>query len=258
VEGLPIEVRELPDEQSEAEFVARTIVRLSSGSEGEAEYDRSESDEGIGSYSILDRLLALQKKRGRVVMRLPQLPVSHAPLSDFAVLFRTHAQSRAMEEAFVRSGIPYRVVGGVRFYERKEVKDVLAYVRLALNHRDRLALQRVVNEPSRGVGDKSLGKIREVMSGKAGASIQEIRASVGALGLTARAQKGADEFFFLIEHFQELSESEELPALLRLVVNRVGFKNMLRDGTDMGETRWENVQELVSVAAKFAGVPTKR
>jgi len=92
---------------------------------------------------------------------VPQLPKKHESLREFCILYRTHAQSRALEEVMIEASIPYQIVGGLKFYERKEIKDVLAYLRLTLNFRDLVSLRRVINEPPRGIGDKSYSVIRD-------------------------------------------------------------------------------------------------
>ena len=140
------------NERAEGEFVAKKIIVLSSGREGEVEYDYSQNDNDPESYSILDRFLKARKLYGAKLDNfrhslLPQMPKKHDSLKEYCVLYRTHAQSRALEEAFIESGIPYQIVGGLKFYERKEIKDALAYLRLVLNFRELIALKRVINEP---------------------------------------------------------------------------------------------------------------
>ena len=92
---------------------------------------------------------------------MPQLQKSTNSLKEFCILYRTHAQSRALEEVLIEASIPYQIVGGLKFYERKEIKDMLAYLRLTLNFRDLVSLKRVINEPPRGIGDKSYEVIRD-------------------------------------------------------------------------------------------------
>ncbi len=169
--GAKIWIEAAEDERAEAHFVARQIVRLAGGEEDEPEYEPE-----IKPLSILDRFLRSKRRQlgpraGKLLMPgfgLLQLPKAHSPLSNFAVLYRTHAQSRALEEAFIAANIPYQIVGGVKFYERKEIKDMLAYLRLILNFRDLISLKRVLNVPARGIGEKSYQIIKEFMLARSG------------------------------------------------------------------------------------------
>jgi DNA helicase-2/ATP-dependent DNA helicase PcrA len=159
--GKKIIVEEAFDGRAEALYVAKQIIRLSTGQETENDYEMEE-EEPVQSFSILDQFLKKQQARpfNRGGLYTPQLPKVHDSLNQFAVLYRTHAQSREIEEAFIQSGIPYQIVGGVKYYERKEIKDVLAYLRLIVNYRDLLSMKRVINEPARGIGPKSYGLVK--------------------------------------------------------------------------------------------------
>jgi len=272
--GRQIEVVEQEDEQQEAEFVAKSIIRLSTGEEDAPE----EIVEEPKTFSILDQFLKKAKQNSRTSQHLsflPQLPKDHGPLSSFAVLFRTHAQSRALEEVFIESGIPYQIVGGLRFYERKEIKDVLAYLRLAASYRDLLSLKRVINEPSRGIGDKTFQILKDVVMKESTEAISNnkfqitngaqyieqlniFRSKVKDIAFGPKIGKAVDDFFHLLEQFGLLEPEETLLSLMRLVVKRSGYEQWLRDGSEMGEARWENVEELFTVAEKFNGKPWRQ
>src|SRR6185436_3117822 len=134
--------------------------------------------------------------------RIHHLPKQHEPLSQFALLYRTHSQSRALEEAFIEAAIPYQIIGGVKFYERKEIKDMLAYARLIQNFRDLVSLKRVINEPARGIGDKSYQTIKKfVIDHKAITHLAEFRAKLSAIVLPPKQHAAAQAFFLLIENF---------------------------------------------------------
>jgi DNA helicase-2/ATP-dependent DNA helicase PcrA len=154
---------------------------------------------------------------------------------DCAVLYRTNAQSRAVEETMLRFKIPYRVVGGLRFYERKEVKDVIAYLRLMSNSSDYEAMARIVTAPPRGIGDKTL----ELMRGYKYDDSDEM-----LLALPVKVQA----FFEMLKGLSLLSLTLPLDQLILKIVERVGYKQFLLDGSPEGEARWENVQELATVA----------
>lgn len=263
-DGRKIVVAEQDDETEEARFVAKTIVRAASGqADNELEY---EAEEEAPAFSILDHFLKKTKHRNIGSPLLPQLPKDHSDLGRFAVLFRTHAQSRALEEVFIESGVPYQIIGGLRFYERKEIKDIIAYIRLSLNYRDVLSLKRVINEPARGIGDKSMEILRGMVMkesvsevvGKKTHDIESFRSELKEVKFGPKIAAAVDNFFQLLDVFQQLPEEEALPSLVRLILKRTGYEAWVKDGTETGETRWENVQELLSVTEKYKGMPWKQ
>ena len=176
--------------------------------------------------------------------------------SDFAVLYRTNAQSRSIEELFLRYAMPYQVVGGVRFYERREVKDLLAYLRLVENPLDAVALARVLNVPPRGIGAKTQEELLTFARGNAIATADAMRraSEIGTVG--RRQQQELAAFAELLDGLRALQPALPLPELLDRVVASVGFETYLRDRTDAGEERWENVLELKSVAAEYTDLET--
>ncbi len=155
--------------------------------------------------------------------------------NDFAVLYRTNAQSRAVEEAFLRFKMPYRVVGGLRFYERKEIKDMISYLRLMSNPADHEALSRIVSAPPRGVGDKTLDQIRGFRYDDPDEKL---------LSLPKKVQ----DFYKILKDLSLASYTAPLDQLILKIAERTGFKEYLLDGTPEGEARWENVEELSGVA----------
>jgi DNA helicase-2/ATP-dependent DNA helicase PcrA len=176
-------------------------------------------------------------------------------LSDFAVLYRTNAQSRAFEDVLLRRGIPYRLVGGLRFYERKEVKDVLAYLRLVANPRDPVAFGRIVNVPRRKIGDRSVAELERIARKRQISPFEAVQhmgeeAELGAAALQALAGFGK-----LIAGLGEQSLRLPIPRLLERVVEETGYQSMLRDGTPEGEERWANVTELVGYSEEYEDVP---
>lgn len=156
----------------------------------------------------------------------------HRSPDDFAVLYRTNAQSRLLEEMFLRYNVPYRLIGALRFYERKEIKDILAYLRLIDNPTDQVALERIINVPTRGIGEKT---------------IKELRLQ-GHEALTAANAK-VRAFFQMIDRLRQQAVSIKPAELIDRVAEVTGYKGFLLDGTDEGQRRWENVEELKSVAA---------
>ncbi|WP_456476775.1 ATP-dependent helicase [Oceanithermus sp.] len=169
-------------------------------------------------------------------------------LDAFAVLYRTNAQSRVLEEAFRRLNLPARIVGGVGFYERREVKDVLAYARLAVNPADDVAVRRVINVPARGVGATSVARLAELAE-REGVSLFEAARRAGEV-LAARQAAAVGRFVALIETLREAAEHSGPEAFLRLVLAETGYSEMLRREGD-GEPRLENLEELLRAAAEW-------
>jgi DNA helicase II / ATP-dependent DNA helicase PcrA len=170
---------------------------------------------------------------------------------DFAVLYRTNAQSRAVEEVFVHYGIPYRIVGGVRFYDRKEVKDILAYLRLVYQPEDTASFERIVNVPARGIGAKSLLSFYEWRR-RNSYSLAEAMVRVSECGeITPKARQGFSELSDIIVSFKNQAD-ELMPAtLIDGLLRRLDYLRFLSDGTPQGEARIENVKELISVANEY-------
>jgi DNA helicase-2/ATP-dependent DNA helicase PcrA len=218
-QGVPVTVHEAYNEQDEALYVLREIERL--------------------------------HKTQRV------------PLDAFGILYRTNAQSRALEDAFVRAALPYRLVGGIRFYERKEIKDVLAYLRLLHNPFDAVSLQRVINLPPRGIGQKT---VQELMrwSAAEGISPYEALTRVAALRFdqdgdplaarapfTVRARELFGAFADIVEPIRRGLAETSVLDILDAVLERSGYARFLQDGTEEGEERWANVQELRAKAQGY-------
>jgi DNA helicase II / ATP-dependent DNA helicase PcrA len=171
---------------------------------------------------------------------------------DFAILYRTNAQSRALEEVLVHYGMPYRIVGGVRFYDRKEVKDILAYLRLIYQPEDTASFERIVNVPARGIGGKSLLNFH-VWRSQSGLNLEQGLAKVADCAvITPKVRTGFAELSDIITSFR-LQMDELMPAsLIDSLLRRLNYLDYLQDGTPQGEARIENVKELLSAAAEYA------
>jgi len=171
---------------------------------------------------------------------------------DFAVFYRTHAQSRILEEALVRRYVPYRIIGGKRFYERKEVKDIIAYLRLACNPNDRLSFARVVNVPRRGVGEKSLEKIY-LFAEETGQALMQVLAEPEVIpGINRKTAADLQDFYGLISYIGDLARSEApLREILDQLLQNSGYIEELQRTTPDAEVRIENIYELRSLAIEF-------
>jgi DNA helicase II / ATP-dependent DNA helicase PcrA len=170
---------------------------------------------------------------------------------DFAVLYRTNAQSRSVEEAFVRYGIPYRIIGGQRFYDRKEIKDIMAYLRLIYQPEDRVSFERVVNVPTRGIGTKSLQQFYAWQATGDQTLQQALQTVHEAPGITAKAKKGLSELGDILLSSREMLEEITLPVLLESLLRRIDYYSYLDDKTPQADARQENVRELVGVAKSY-------
>ncbi len=177
-------------------------------------------------------------------------------LNSFTVLYRTHAQSRVIEEAMIRCGFPYRIIGGVKFYQRREIKDVLAYLRLALNPCDNISLGRIYNVPSRGIGLASFEKLKEFQS--AGTSFAESIEKAGS-GMGKRQLSAFRELAVFIKTISEKSKELTPSGLIKYMLKKTGYELYIKGESAAwrgisGEERWENVKELFTATRKFDGL----
>jgi DNA helicase II / ATP-dependent DNA helicase PcrA len=175
-------------------------------------------------------------------------------LSDAAVMYRTNAQSRALEEQFIRTGTPYVVVGSKKFYERKEIKDVLAYLRLIANPRDTISLQRIINVPVRKIGPKTIAEFMSWAEEKALAPLDALARIEEHPTLATAGKRALESFYHLMVNLRQTALEEKLPYLIDRLLEQSGYARELRDGSDEGEERWNNVLELRRVAEDFSEI----
>ena len=172
-------------------------------------------------------------------------------LDDFAILYRTNAQSRVMEEVLVKSNMSYQIVGGTKFYDRKEIKDLLAYLRLIANNDDDLSLARIINEPKRNIGATSFDKIATYAITQ-DRSIFDAMNEVLFMGLTQRAANSVEKFRELIEGFTKMQDYLSVTELVEQVIDKSGYRQMLEnEKTIEAESRLENIEEFLSVTKAF-------
>ncbi|MER2134796.1 MAG: DNA helicase PcrA [Arthrobacter sp.] len=171
---------------------------------------------------------------------------------DVAIFYRTNAQSRSLEDVLVRVGLPYKVVGGTRFYERKEIKDALAYLRVLVNQDDVVNLRRILNEPKRGIGDRAEYSVAALAERERISFMAALRRAEDAPGLATRSLNAVNGFVKLIDDLAEVASGSGASAALEAVLEQTGYLAQLRSSTDpQDESRVENLAELVAVVREF-------
>ena len=217
--GVPIQRFEAFNEEEEAEWIARQIEGLV-GSTGRGSWLTRRADDDDES--------------------------SRFRAKDVAVMYRMNAQSRAIEEKFLGYGIRYQIVGGTRFYQRREVKDALAYLRVLRSDTDLVSFERIINVPARGIGDKSVEALRRYAGGHDDNTWAAIEAAAAGQveGLAPRIRNAISDFAALVRRLRTRIGVLPLPELLDEILEASGYRAMLADGSEEGEDRWANLLEL--------------
>ena len=172
--------------------------------------------------------------------------------NDFAILYRTNAQSRIFEENFRRKGIPYKIVGGTRFYDRKEIKDLLAYLKVLVNPQDDINIRRIINVPKRSIGDATVAKVQEFAASFELNMWDALSEARGITTLTARNVTTIEPFVALMENLMALSETVPISVLIESILNDTGYMKQLQESDEIEDkSRVENLKELVSDAVDF-------
>ena len=214
--GQPIIVYEAKDEKGEAEFIVSEIAKLSGQNKGEEKIK----------------------------------------LKDIAIFYRTNAQSRSVEEVFLQYGVPYKIVGGVKFYARKEIKDITAYLRLIQNPSDLVSFERIVNTPPRGIGKTTAEKIM-AESKKEKKDVIEAILNYGGGNITSDKIRKLKNFASIIKDGREKCMEMKTLEFLDYFIKKIGFEKYIKDGTEEGERRWENALELFSALEKYKNFSAK-
>jgi DNA helicase II / ATP-dependent DNA helicase PcrA len=176
--------------------------------------------------------------------------------SSFAILYRTNGQSRLLEEALIRKNIPYRVYGGVKFYERKEIKDILAYIRIIFNPLDTISLKRIINVPSRKIGEKSLDNLIEIMDREHMDISQIAEEPMIVESLSGIGANGIKSFVLLYKMLRDISKIESVAILMEAIIRRTSYDEYLKSeyGEDEYEGKLENLEEFVNMASRYDGM----
>ncbi|EEL52377.1 MULTISPECIES: DNA helicase PcrA [Bacillus cereus group] len=180
-----------------------------------------------------------------------EIQMGNRKYTDFAVLYRTNAQSRMVEEIFLKSNIPYKIVGGIKFYDRKEIKDILAYLRLIANPDDEISFARIINMPKRGIGATSIDKIINY-GVQNGISLTTVLDEIEHVGVSAKITKAVKEFASLLHNWVNMQEYLSVTELVEEVIEKTGYRDMLKNERSLeAEGRLENLDEFLSVTQTF-------
>ena len=215
------------------------------------------TENNTGEKIIVKETLNERDEANFIVYTIEELAAKGRKIADFVVLYRTHAQSRAIEEALIKRGFPYQIIGGIKFYERREIKDILSYLRLINNPSDIISFSRAVNIPTRGIGDKTVEKIS--FANKPGHSLIETADSLTeTLSSDTKQKRGLAAFSKLIAALSEKAKKEKLTALIKSVIDQTNYEDYLktiyapsRDEFETADERIENLKELLTVAKKY-------
>lgn len=269
--GKPIMISEVENAEGEGRYIVEHILGIKNqeppkqSESEEITYDRSEadpdSDDGMvqPGQSILDRVMGAkwfaQSQSIDLLRNKMSTQRNNIDFSQYVVLYRTNAQSRALEEIFLQCGVPYTLIGGTRFYERKEIKDVLAYIRVLFNPNDWVSLERIINIPARGIGDRTWFVIEQFCRQN---DLDVMQGAAHAIPGVQNARLGAFvQFVDTLKSITEIMESLTPTEIVDLLLKKIGYKEYIlttSETREKGESRWENVQELKNVTKKFDGL----
>lgn len=226
---------------------ANSVIRNNFGRRGKELWCRGEQGEPI----VVRRLDNQLDEAKYIVDKIMELKIREKRnFSDFAVLYRMNAQSLNLEQIFAKSGLPHRLLGGVRFYERKEVKDILSYLAVIHNPRDDLRLRRIINEPKRKIGEATVTALNNIAAFE-GVSMFEAMKHAQSYTAIAKSAGKLNEFVALIEQLQKIEREEPLSVLFRKTIELSGYRDMLVRGGAAEEDRLQNIEELVSNAVEY-------
>ncbi|MEM9403896.1 MAG: DNA helicase II [Pseudomonadota bacterium] len=232
---------------------ANAVIRNNSSRMGKNLWTEGSEGEPIRIYAAFNE----RDEADFVIGRLREWSDQGNLRADAAVLYRSNAQSRALEEALINAGLPYRVYGGLRFFERQEIKDALAYLRLISNRDDDSAFERIVNRPTRGIGARTVETMRSYARANA-SSLWRAAGAVASDELSGRAANSVQAFVHLIERMARDVEHLDLPEAVDAVIHSSGLVEFFRkEKGERGETRIENLEELVSAAQSFERDPAE-
>ncbi len=186
-----------------------------------------------------------------VIEKMKELTKKGYKLNDLVILYRTHAQSRPLEEEFLTQGFPYKIIGALKFYERKEIKDIIAYLRILANPNDFVSLQRIYNVPTRGVGKAAFVRLTDFARKNNFNLFDTLLKAKDIENIQAKPKFALYAFGKTLEKISQKIKEYELTKLIKFIVNEIGYKDYLDVATEEGYMRWENIKELFTVARKY-------
>ena len=206
----------------------------------------------VGSAVVIIESYSQEEEAQSVVNEIEKLvSQDQISLKDCAVMYRVNAQSRALEETFMRYGVPYKLVGGTRFYRRQEIKDIIAYLRVIHNPHDNVSLARIINTPARGIGQGTLGKLQAWATSQDASLYDALKQAVEGKALFPRVIQALTGFVALVDRLIAKSHELNLAELLNEILEHTGYREYILE-KEGGEERWENIMELKSVAKEYA------
>ena len=226
---------------------ANCVIKNNQGRKGKTLWTQNDEGNRVHHYVAENE----QEEASHIATVIGHHLKDGARLRDHAVLYRMNAQSNPVETYFARAGIPYKIVGGQRFYDRKEVKDIIAYMSVVANPNDDLRLRRIINEPARKIGATTLDKMADIASGL-GISLLDVCAHAGDYPSLGRAAKALDGFYRVYQQISEAADSLPLDSFVTDLMDITGYKAMLEAQGDEGAARLENLGQLVSSVKTYA------
>lgn len=232
---------------------ANTVIAKNTGRKPKALWTANEAGEGMDKVTVAN-VDQGQAEAKWVADKIGELRANYGySYDDFAILYRTNAQSRLFEEAFMREGLPYKLIGGTGFYARAEIRDILAYLHLINNPKDDISLMRVINTPRRGIGNASIEKLQDYANFKQIGLTEAVLRASEIPTLTGAAKKKIENFGAFIQKMIDLSGTEDVDTLVETVIEESGYREMLLTGKmEKSENRLENLEEFLSAASDFA------
>ena len=226
---------------------ANAVVRNNSQRKEKRLFTDLGDGEKIQAYQASD-----ERDEGRwIASEIEKLRASGTSYDDMAVFYRTNAQSRILEDMFLRAGVPYKIVGGTRFFDRAEIRDVMAYLKMIVNPADEMSVKRVINTPRRGIGSTSIGKIEDLARMNACSFFQACELAIAETGMfSAKVRHALGDFVNIVREGRRMDG--ELKDVVEMIVDKSGLVQAFRaEGTMEAESRAENIQEFLGVAAEF-------
>ncbi len=226
--------------------VANAVIKNNKGRKGKNLWTENGRGDKVTLYTAGDERLEARYVADTILENVR----NGSRFSDHAVLYRMNAQSNALENTFARSGISYKVIGGMRFFERKEIKDMLAYLTVINNPYDDLRLKRIINEPKRGIGDTTINNAAQI-SDSLGLSLFEVLSNAQEYPMLSRAATKLSAFTKMIDELRQKSENMPIHELLENVINDSGYVNALKMAGESEQDRIENIYELLSSVIQY-------